>query len=164
MCSRVGEPPAILSLPRGPIPTPQPAPPKKPDSAVKLAVCDPGNQRQRFIYDQERRSVSYEGQCLSLPMTTLGNVDQQPLPDPTAFSAVVLSTCPAATEVNTSVDAPKARASGGAFPQKFSQERQQAPQLRAMDVNQANSFTWSPDLGFLRSVYESCNLCIGMCG
>eukprot|EP01045_Picozoa_sp_COSAG04_P000186 COSAG04_NODE_4_length_52282_cov_12.667133_22_plen_97_part_00 len=56
---------------------------------------------------------------------------------PTAFSAVALGGCPAVDK---------------------------AGQLGSTDLSTANSFTWSPELGFLRSAYASCNLCIGMCG
>ena len=137
MCAHAGGKPAILSLHGGPVPPPQPPPPKLPVGSVRLATCDSSNPRQRFVYDQEARSVSYRGQCLSLQETALGSADSTLLPDPTAFSAVVLGGCPAADR---------------------------AGELGSTDLSTANSFTWSPELGFLRSAYASCNLCIGMCG
>ena len=59
MCAHAGGKPAILSLHGGPVPPPQPPPPKLPVGSVRLATCDSSNPRQRFVYDQEARSVSY---------------------------------------------------------------------------------------------------------
>ena len=142
MCARSGEPPAILALQSGPIPPPEQ--PKPDGGHVKLATCNRSNGSQNFTYDQESRSVSYQGQCLTLPQTTLGSADASKLPDATAFSSVVLGACSAALRVGVA-----------------SLQRQRAGEG---DLGTANSFTWSPALGYLRSIYASCNLCIGVCG
>ena len=96
MCTHAQNTPVAMSLHSGPIPPPIPLPPKLPQGAVKLAACDSTDKRQRFVYDAGARAVrAYNDQCLVLPQSTLGSADATPLPDPTAFTAVVLdSQCP----------------------------------------------------------------------
>ena len=101
------------------------------------------NPLQTFVYSQEARTISHGGQCLILPKTT-----PRDLPDPTAFSAVVLGSC------NTGLS------------EELEGEEQSKQQIgTTTDLQTASVFTWAPDLGFLRSVYmyASCNLRIGVC-
>jgi len=99
-----------------------------------LKKCD-GSPRQEFVYDLEARTLSQSGQCLALNMTTLGATDTKPLPDPTSFSPAVMATCPDLRQIR-----------------------------RPTDVAHAVEFTWAPTMGFVRSIYKSCNICLGVCG
>ena len=151
--------PVAMSLHGGPIPQPIPQPPKLPQGTVKLAACDNANKQQRFVYDSEGRAVrAYNSQCLVLPQTTLGSADAIPLPDPTAFTAVVLdSQCPTSADDSDGDGVSAAFGAAGV-------SSAAGTAVGAFDSGNANAFTWSPSLGFLRSVYTSCNLCVGICG
>lgn len=163
MCRRTNEAPAILSLLPGPVPPPVPPPPPPIPKAVRLAQCISSSKNgsafatnmQTFVYDQESRTIRNKqlGGCLMLPETGANT-----LPDPTAFTAVVLGGCPAqitaAAPASTEANAghrDEARASAGL-------------QSGDRDSSSTNMFTWSPELGVLRSIYASSNLCVGVCG
>ena len=140
MCVRAGDPIAhpSMSLHSGPVGPITPKPPAAVPGGVHLATCDAANPLQAFVYSQEARTVSHGGRCLILPKTT-----PRGLPDPTAFSAVELGDCNAGT---------------------LNEEEEEQQQIGTTDLNTASAFTWAPELGYLRSVYASCNLCIGVCG
>ena len=121
-----------------------PTPPANANVTLRLVLarCDRARRAQHFVYDQENRTVqAANGQCLVLPTTTLGAADPYPLPDPTSFTAVAFSSdCQHLTK----------------DPKNSNSEL-------------GNIFTYSPSLGFLRSVYEAehwaaNNLCVGVCG
>eukprot|EP01048_Picozoa_sp_COSAG05_P022126 COSAG05_NODE_4309_length_1570_cov_3.063902_2_plen_427_part_00 len=151
MCARDKQPAAILSLLRGPVPPPIPVPPPAPLQSVRLAQCNETNPNQLYTYDQELRTVRNQGGCLMLPQTGMGSLTNgAQVPDPTAFTAVKLGDCPSGRG-----------AVGDAVAATMTAERLGGGE---MDSKNTNLFTWSPELGFLRSIFESSNLCVGVCG
>ena len=92
-----------------------------------------GSAAQHFIYLQEARTLSQGGNCLQMEVIN-------GYPDPSMFSKVVLGPCP--------------KVVGALGAGEGSQ-----------DSTSTAIFTWSPDpeLRYIRSVYASCNVCIGVC-
>jgi len=136
-------------------------PPPPPPLGVSLRKCDASNKRQQFAYSQHDSTVSQGGKCLSLSMTGLGAADEKLMPDATQRSPVVLAPC--AGERGASDYAKYSVVQGDMGTRASRDAARERLRSSEGDDAAANHFTWSPELGVLRSTYSSCNLCIGIC-